>query len=74
MRTTPPRAQAAHTFSSGTHQVQLTAWNTAGGDFRANLETDADVTARLSPEQLADCFSTDLHQANLDVIWQRLGI
>ena len=51
-----------------------TAWNTAGGDFRANLEADADLTARLNPEQLAECFSTDLHQANLDVIWQRLGI
>jgi adenylosuccinate lyase len=51
-----------------------TAWNTDGGDFRANLEADADVTARLSSEQLADCFSTDLHQANLGVIWERLGI
>jgi adenylosuccinate lyase len=51
-----------------------TAWNTEGGDFRANLEADEAVTARLSTEQLAECFSTDLHQANLDVIWQRLGI
>jgi adenylosuccinate lyase len=51
-----------------------TAWNTAGGDFRANLQADADVTGRLSPEQLADCFSTELHQANLSVIWERLGI
>jgi len=51
-----------------------TAWNTDGGDFRANLEADPDVTARLDAKQLADCFSTDLHQANLDVIWQRLGI
>jgi len=51
-----------------------TAWNTEGGNFRANLEADADVTGRLSPDQLADCFSTDLHQANLAVIWQRLGI
>jgi adenylosuccinate lyase len=50
------------------------AWNTEGGNFRANLEADADVTGRLSPDQLADCFSTDLHQANLAVIWQRLGI
>ena len=50
------------------------AWNTEGGNFRANLEADADVTARLSPAHLAECFSTDLHQANLDVIWQRLGI
>jgi adenylosuccinate lyase len=51
-----------------------TAWNTAGGDFRANLETDPEVMARLSREQLAECFSSELHQANLDVIWQRLGI
>jgi adenylosuccinate lyase len=51
-----------------------TAWNSEGGDFRANLEADADVTSRLSSEQLADCFSTDLHQANLGVIWERLGI
>ena len=51
-----------------------TAWNSEGGDFRANLEADADVTSRLSSEQLADCFSTDLHQANLAVIWERLGI
>jgi len=50
------------------------AWNTAGGDFRANLEGDPEVTGRLSPEQLHACFATDLHQAHLDVIWQRLGL
>ena len=50
------------------------AWNTAGGDFRANLEGDGEVTGRLSPEQLHACFATDLHQAHLDVIWQRLGL
>ena len=51
-----------------------TAWNTAGGDFRANLESDGDVNSRLSADQLAVCFSTEMHQANLDVIWERLGI
>jgi adenylosuccinate lyase len=50
------------------------AWNREGGDFRANLEADAEVSARLSAEALAECFATDLHRANLDVIWQRLGI
>jgi adenylosuccinate lyase len=50
------------------------AWNTDGGNFRANLEADGEVRGKLSAEQLADCFSTDLHQANLGVIWQRLGI
>jgi adenylosuccinate lyase len=51
-----------------------TAWNTEGGDFRANLENDADVKAHLSGDRLAACFSTDVHQDNLNVIWQRLGI
>jgi adenylosuccinate lyase len=51
-----------------------TAWNREGGNFRTKLEADPDVTSRLSPEQLADCFATDLHQANLGVIWERLGI
>jgi adenylosuccinate lyase len=51
-----------------------TAWNKGGGDFRANLAADPEVSDRLSGEQLADCFATDLHQANLGVIWERLGI
>ena len=51
-----------------------TAWNADGGDFRGNLEADPDVTDKLNPEQLAACFSTDLHQANLGVIWSRLGL
>jgi adenylosuccinate lyase len=51
-----------------------TAWNTAGGDFRSNLEADNAVTSRLSAAQLADCFATETHQANLGVIWERLGI
>jgi adenylosuccinate lyase len=50
------------------------AWNSEGGDFRANLEADAEVTTRLSPAQLADCFSSDRHRANLGVVWQRLGL
>jgi adenylosuccinate lyase len=50
------------------------AWNQAGGDFRANLEADTEVTERLSPQQIESCFSCGLHQAQLAVIWQRLGI
>ena len=51
-----------------------TAWNSDGGDFRANLEADPEVSRQLSAEQLAACFSTQVHQANLGVIWERLGI
>ena len=50
------------------------AWNMEGGDFRANLDNDPDVKRQLSAEKLAECFSTELHQTNLDVIWERLGI
>jgi adenylosuccinate lyase len=50
------------------------AWNQEGGNFRANLESDAEVSDRLSPQQIESCFSCELHQSQLDVIWQRLGI
>ena len=50
------------------------AWNVEGGDFRARLEADPTVTALLSPQQLADCFRSDRHQENLEVIYGRLGI
>ena len=50
------------------------AWNTNNGDFRANLQADADVMEQLSAQQLEACFSTELHQANLGVIWERLKL
>ncbi len=50
------------------------AWNTEAGNFRFNLESDPDVTSSLSSQELAECFSTEVHQANLDVIWKRLNI
>jgi len=50
------------------------AWNSEGGDFRANLEADPEVISLLNTDQLAECFSADLHQAQLGVIWERLGI
>ncbi len=50
------------------------AWNREGGDFRANLAADPEVSARLNSAQLDACFSTDLHRAQLEVIWERLGI
>lgn len=50
------------------------AWNHEGGDFRANLSADHEVSARLNAAQLDACFSTELHRAQLDVIWERLGI
>ena len=50
------------------------AWNQPEGNFKANLENDQEVMNHLSPDKLSDCFSTELHQANLKIIWDRLGI
>ncbi len=50
------------------------AWNKPDGNFRKNLEEDEEVTCHLSSEQLQECFDTLQHQANLNVIWERLGI
>ncbi len=50
------------------------AWNKESGDFQANLKSDKSITSVLSSEQLNNCFSTTIHQANLEVIWNRLEI
>ena len=50
------------------------AWNKESGDFRANLNSDRSITSILSTEQLNNCFSTEIHQSNLEVIWKRLEI
>ena len=50
------------------------AWNQEGGDFRSNLGNDKEVAAKLSTEELAECFNTHKHLSNLDVIWKRLDI
>ncbi len=50
------------------------AWNIEGGNFQKNLESDNEVTRRLTPDQISKCFSPEMHQANLNVIWERLGL
>ena len=50
------------------------AWNQEGGNFKANLESDKEISENLTSNQLQNCFNTDIHQSNLDVIWERLGI
>ena len=50
------------------------AWNQPEGNFQKNLANDPEVMNSLSLDQLSECFSTELHQSNLKVIWDRLGI
>ena len=50
------------------------AWNKEGGNFKANLLEDHEVMERLTPDRLEQCFDTQIHQSNLNVIWERLGM
>jgi len=50
------------------------AWNQTDGNFKKNLENDPEIADNLSAAKLSDCFSTELHQSNLKVVWDRLGI
>jgi adenylosuccinate lyase len=42
------------------------------GDFRAMLEADADVTKLLSKSEIAQCFDTAPHLAQVDTIFKRV--
>ena len=64
------REQAYRLVQQHAHE----AWNKESGDFRANLNSDSSITSILSTEQLNNCFSTEIHQSNLEVIWKRLEI
>jgi|TARA_B100001996_G_scaffold367629_1_gene339426 adenylosuccinate lyase len=64
------REQAYRLVQQHAHE----AWNKESGDFRANLNSDRSITSILSTEQLNNCFSTEIHQSNLEVIWKRLEI
>ena len=64
------REQAYRLVQQHAHE----AWNKESGDFRANLNSDRSITSILSAEQLNNCFSTEIHQSNLEVIWKRLEI
>ncbi len=50
------------------------AWNNQSGNFKANLEGDLEITKVLSSSELNHCFDCEIHQSNLNIIWNRLGI
>jgi adenylosuccinate lyase len=49
----------------------MRAWE-SGGDFRAAIASDPDVTSRLTPEQLAYAFSLERQLTNVDTIFARV--
>jgi adenylosuccinate lyase len=52
----------------------MSEWNREGGNFRAKIEANAEVTGMLSTAEIAECFDATQHLKHLDVIYQRLGI
>jgi adenylosuccinate lyase len=51
-----------------------TAWNTEGGNFRHNVEQDAEITKHLSGDEIEACFDPQFQLRHLDQVYQRLGI
>ena len=50
------------------------AWNKSEGDFHALITKDPQVTSKLTPEEIEDCFDPQLHLQQLNEVYQRLGI
>jgi adenylosuccinate lyase len=50
------------------------AWNTSGGNFQKLIESDPQVTEKLSPTEIAECFNPDYQMRNIDKVYQRLDI
>jgi adenylosuccinate lyase len=51
-----------------------TAWNQPDGNFQALISENPQVTAHLSPQEIAECFDPQQHLKHLNVIYQRLNI
>jgi adenylosuccinate lyase len=51
------------------HAMQ--AWESES-DFRAAIEADPEIRARLSPEQIAEAFSLDRQLRHVDAIFERV--
>jgi adenylosuccinate lyase len=64
------REEAYRIVQANAHQ----AWNTEGGDFRALVSQDEQVTSVLSKNELDACFDPQHHLRHLDEVYQRLDI
>ena len=64
------REDAYRIVQSNAHQ----AWNTPGGNFQKLIESDAQVKASLTSEEITECFNPDYQLRNLNKVYQRLDI
>ena len=64
------REDAYRIVQTNAHQ----AWNTPGGNFQKLLESDPQVTEKLTPKEIQECFNPDYQLRNLQKVYQRLDI
>ncbi len=64
------REDAYQLVQSNAHQ----AWNTSDGNFQKLIEADPKVTAKLSVEEITECFNPNYQLRNLPKVYQRLDI
>ncbi|MGB3767686.1 MAG: adenylosuccinate lyase [Phormidesmis sp.] len=64
------REEAYKIVQTNAHQ----AWNTPGGNFQKALESDPQVTEKLTLEEIQECFNPDYQLRNLQKVYQRLDI
>lgn len=57
-----------------TQRNALAAFNNPEGNFRKNLENDAEVTEILSKDEIENCFDSEYYLRNIDTIYKRFGI
>ncbi|HSL93922.1 MAG TPA: adenylosuccinate lyase [Bacillota bacterium] len=54
-------------------RLAMRSWN-EGLNFRELVMADAEISSRVSPEDIARCFDVDYHLKHINVIFARLGI
>lgn len=64
------REEAYRIVQSCAHE----AWNKPEGNFHDLIAKNPEVTSKLTPEEIEDCFDPQHHLQNLNEIYQRLGI
>ncbi len=64
------REDAYRIVQTNAHQ----AWNTPGGNFQKLIESDPQVTTKLTPEEIAECFNPDYQMRNIGKVYERLDI
>ena len=64
------REKAYSLVQKNAHQ----AWNNANGNFKKNIESDQEIMANVTEDDLKECFNPSSHLNNLNVIWEKLSI